>query len=94
MKKTMIYQALFWAASILITAMMAGENQESEQGIRVHSEDNLGLVVKLENESEQEPALELGTWRFGDFTPPRCLVFSNFVLGSVTSMWTQLLASL
>ena len=33
MKKTMIYQALFWAASILITAMMINESQESDNQI-------------------------------------------------------------
>ena len=33
MKKTLIYQALFWAASILITAMMQGEVQESSNQI-------------------------------------------------------------
>ena len=33
MKITLIYQALFWAASILITAMMQGEVQESSNQI-------------------------------------------------------------
>ena len=33
MKKTLIYQALFWAASILITAMMQDEVQESSNQI-------------------------------------------------------------